>query len=257
MPESPGQVSVADLPQLLASPPVADMRGYQSVQVLPGSTYRDSSTIIIVPGRDEMFHHRVVESWQRLIAPMNQKRHMMFVIGDEVGHAYNRAITEILAHPDLGKWKYVMTLESDNLPPPDAHIRLLETIEAGKYDAVSGMYFTKGDVNMPMAYGDPAQFAQTGVLEFTPRDTRAALESGLVMEVNGIAMGCSLYRTELFRQVPQPWFVTLADVIEGQGAVGFTQDLYFCKNARQMGKRFAVDCRVKVGHLDLSTGIVY
>ncbi|MEK7466884.1 MAG: hypothetical protein AAB074_05660 [Planctomycetota bacterium] len=34
-------------------------------------------------------------------------------------------------------------------------------------------------------------------------------------------------------------------------------DRYFCEEAREPGKRLAVDFRVKVGHIDPGTGIVY
>lgn len=234
----------------------SDGKGFDRVFSIKGNTYRDQSTVVLVPSREDKFHHRITTGIHGMIGPMNQKRAVMFCIGDEVGVAYNKMISDILAHPDLRTWKYVMTIESDNLVPPDAHIRLMETIEAGMWDAVSGIYFTKGDVNMPMAYGDPARFESTGVLEFTPRDITDALASGKVMPVNGIAMGCALWRMDLFRQVPAPWFVTLADVVDGTFEA-MTQDLYFCREARKRGHRFAVDCRVRVGHMDLATGEVY
>lgn len=229
---------------------------FQRVMVHEGSTYKDSSTIIIVPSRKEHFHYKVFQSWQSLIAPMNQARAFIFVINEEVGHAYSQTIRNILADPVLSKWRYIMTLESDNVPPPDAQIRMIESINGGGFDGVSGIYFTKGEVNMPMAYGDPMHYATTGELEFRPRDIRQALASGNVMEVNGIAMGCSLYRMDLFRDVPEPWFVTVSDLVNNVPQ-GFTQDLYFCKRARERGKRFAVDMRVKVGHLDETTGQMY
>lgn len=250
-------IPIDDVVNGLKNTPGSSGRGFDRIEVLPGSTYRDNSTIIIVPSRDKMFHFKVVQAWHGLIRPMNQKSALFYCIGDEVGVAYNRMIESILKDPELSKWKYVLTLESDNLPPPDALVRLLETINSGPYDAVSGIYWTKGDRQMPMAYGDPAKFARDGVLEFHPRDIAAAFRSGHVMEVNGIAMGCSLYKMDLFREVPQPWFVTVADIEPGKGIIGCTQDLYFCKNARERGKRFAVDMRVAVGHLDLATGVVY
>jgi hypothetical protein len=234
-----------------------DGMGFDRIEKISGSTFRDSSTIIIVPERSEKIHWRIVQSWQNLIAPMNQKRAFFYVIGDEVGKAYTNTIQTILANPELSKWKYILTLESDNIQPPDAHIRLLESIEEFGLDAVSGLYFTKGEINMPMAYGDPDKYRQTGVLDFPPLDIARALAGGKVVEVNGIAMGCSLYRMDLFRQIEAPWFVTVADIVEGKGVQGFTQDLYFCEKAKRAGKRFGVDTRVKVGHLDLNTGIVY
>lgn len=237
--------------------PFADGIGYKQVKIISGEHYKDCSTVIIVPSRDPMVHHRVVQTWEGLLQPMNQKRAKLFCINEEVGHAYDKMIKEILAHPELSRWKYVLTLETDNLIPPDAHIRLLETIEEHKFDAVGGIYFTKGDLSMPMAYGDPHEYARTGVLDFKPRDIRPFINSKQhVMPVLGIAMGCSLYRMDLFRELAPPWFVTVADVTAA-GPMAFTQDLWFCKNAVARGKRFAVDLRVKVGHLDLASGQVW
>ncbi len=231
-------------------------RGFEQFGQIDGSTFEDNSTIVVVPTRGSI-PDQAVHRWLTLIAPMNQKRGWLFAKGHEVGRAYDALITQILADPHLKGFKYILTLEDDNLPPPDAHVRLLESIRVGPFDAVSGLYFTKGPFNMPMAYGDPAKYQQTGVLDFPPLDVRRALELGRVVPVNGIAMGCALWRLDLFREVPPPWFVTVADVIPEKGSQSTTQDLYFCRRACELGKRFAVDCRVRVGHLDVNTGEVY
>lgn len=242
---------VADVVASLGSPGL----GFERVKSIPGTTYQDSPTVILIPTRG-MIHHRVVSAWLGLMPPMNTARVILFATGHEVGQAYNALLANVLADPQLSKWPYVLTLEDDNLPPPDAHLRLLESIQWGKFDAVSGLYFTKGEWNMPMAYGDPAEWQQKGVFDFRPRDTREAISKGQIMPVNGIAMGCALWRMELFRQIPPPWFVTCNDVVDG-AVKCFTQDLFFCERASRAGKRFAVDCRVHVGHLDINTGLVY
>jgi len=260
----PAGVSLDSVLEQMKSPGL----GFERVEHLPGSTYKDSSTVIVIPTRGKykdlegneiggLIPAQVVSSWQGLISPMNQKRALLFASGHEVGRAYDAMIEMVLAHPELSKWKYVMTLEDDNIQPPDAHIRLLESIEWGNWDAVSGLYFTKGQVNMPMAYGDPEEYKRTGALDFKPRDVRAALAAGQIMPVNGIAMGCALWKMSLFREIPKPWYVTLNDFVPGKGTVGMTQDLSFCQKARLAGKTFAVDLRVKVGHLDVATGAVY
>lgn len=241
--------------------PVAEVvetvgKAYDRVQLIPGSTYQDNSTVVVIPTRGQI-HHKIVNSIMHMLTPPNQKRAITFCTGDEVGRAYDRMIKGILDDPELSKWKYILTVEDDNIVPSDAHIRLLETIEWGKFDAVSGIYFTKGMVNMPMAYGDPEEYKATGVIDFKPRDIRDALKNGHVMPVNGIAMGCALWRMDLFRQLPAPWFVTVADIIPEKGPQMFTQDLWFCQNAIRAGARFAVDMRVKVGHLDINDGVVY
>jgi hypothetical protein len=259
-----GKTTLSDVIAQMKSPGL----GFERVEHIEGSTYRDSSTVIVIPTRSKyktldgqevegLIPKLVVSAWQGLISPMNQKRAMLFASGHEVGQAYDAMIKMILEHPDLKNWRYILTLEDDNIPPPDAHIRLLESIEWGSYDAVSALYFTKGDVNMPMAYGDPQEHKRTGVIDFRPRDVREALAAGQVMPVNGIAMGCALWKMSLFREIPPPWYVTLNDLIPGKGVVGMTQDLSFCQKAVQAGKRFAVDLRVKVGHLDIGSGIVY
>lgn len=230
--------------------------GFDRIHGIKGSTYEDNSTIIVVPTRG-MIHHRVVSAWQNLIAPMNQKRAFSYATGHEVGKAYDAVISSILMDPTLSKWKYIMTLEDDNLPPPDAHTKLLETIHAYNFDAVSGIYFTKGDFNMPMAYGDPDEYSLTGVLDFKPRDIRVALEKGQIMPVNGIAMGCALWKMDLFREIRAPWFVTVNEWIPEKGVALMTQDLNFCEKAKKAGKRFGVDCRCRVGHLNLDDGRVY
>jgi hypothetical protein len=251
--------------------------GFDRIEHIHGSTYKDNSTVIVVPTRGiekhtedvhcksgnhkwcmiPAFHQKVMSAWQSLITPMNQKRAFLYTTGHEVGQAYNAMIEGILANPELAKWKYILTLEDDNVVPADAHIRLLESIEQTGYDAMSGIYFTKGDIGMPMAYGDPDEYRKTGVLDFRPRDIRGALQNGNVMEVNGIAMGCALWRISLFKEIPKPWFVTVADLIPDKGVQCFTQDLNFCEKGKKSGKRFGVDFRVKVGHLDVNSGVVY
>ena len=90
--------------------------------------------------------------------------------------------------------------------------------------------------------------SRTGVLAFRPRDMVSAIKQGAIVPCNGIAMGCSLYRMSMFKDVPRPWFKTSSSG---------TQDLHFCSKAASAGKRFAVDSRVRVGHMDLATGEVF
>ena len=233
-----------------------DGHGYERIQHIRGSTYKDHSTVVVIPTRG-MIHHRVVQCWQGLLGSPNQKKAIFFASGHEVGKAYDAMIQNILANPELSSWKYLLTLEDDNLVPADAHIRLLESIEEFKLDAVGGIYFTKGDIQMPMCYGDPEEYKRTGVLDFKPRDIRAALAHGNIVECNGLAMGCTLYRMDVFKRIPPPWFVTVADVVERGGAQCFTQDLWMAQTMKKAGMRVAVDMRVRVGHLQIETGEVF
>ena len=212
-----------------------------------GKTYRDLSTVIVVPTRGTI-PARAVENWMGLLMPMNQKVARLFISGMEVGAAYQSAIEFVLAHPELSKWRYVLTLEEDNLPPPDGLIRLYEHID--EYDALGGLYWTKGEDGQPMIYGDPK-----GILNFIPQKPR----EDEVQECNGLGMGFTLFHLDLFRdeKLPKPWFQTLQRWEPTGGTQSYTQDLWFFEQARKVGHRFASDNRVKVGHLDVQTGIVW
>jgi hypothetical protein len=210
-----------------------------------GKGYRDLSTVIVVPTRG-MIPARAVENWLGLMTPMNQRVVRMFVAGMEVGDAYNQAVRTILGHPDLRNWKYMLTLEEDNLPPADGLLKLYESID--QYAAVGGLYWTKGEGGQPMIYGNPV-----GVLNFTPQVPRV----NAVQECNGLGMGFTLFRMDLFRELPDPWFRTVQEWSPERGGSAFTQDLWFFQKVREAGHRVACDTRVKVGHLDPTTGFVW
>lgn len=218
-------------------------------------TYKDLSTIIICPTRGQI-PAKVVQSWMGLIKPMNQKViGPLFAIGLEVGEAYNQMIQMILDNPELSKWKYILTVEEDNMPPPDGLMKLYESIEGKidgqKYDVVQGIYWTKGPDGQPMIYGNPGEF---------PKNFRPQLpipES--VQECNGLGMGFNLWRLDIFKdpKLRKPWFKTLNQFTPGQGVQMYTQDLYFFEDAGKNGYRFACDTRVRVGHYDFANDQIW
>src|SRR5690606_38493709 len=166
-------------------------------------------------------------------------------------------IEAALSRPELAGFSHVMTLEDDNLVPPNAVLQLFETLHAGGWDAVGGLYFMKGPRAVPMAFGRPDVRDADGQLDMTPRDLTDAIIAGETVEVNGLACGCTLWRLDMFRELDPPWFETMTR-FHNNGVVEMsTQDMFFCRRAREAGKRFAVDTRVRVGHMDVATGEVY
>ena len=204
-------------------------------------SYKDLSTVIICPTRGgRSLCPRFVSAMLGLMRPMNQQVvGPIFMSGMEVGHAFNAAIEMILANPQLAKFKYVLTIEDDNIPPPDALLKIYEGID--EYDVIGGLYWTKGEGGVPQIWGDPKDH----VLNFRPQPPRV----GEVVECCGTGMGFNLWRISMFRDpnLRKPWFKTLNGA-DG-GGVG-TQDLYAWADFRKNGYRCAVDCRVLVGHWD-------
>lgn len=182
-----------------------------------------------------------------LIFPPNQASYKMAAIGMEVGAAFTSVVEQILAHPDLSTWEYLLTIEHDNIPQPDALIKLIKRMEAHpEYACIGGLYFTKGHGGCAQIWGNPRE-----ALNFRPQ---LPDPSGGVVECCGTGMGFNLWRLGMFKdeKLRRPWFKTIADAT----GVG-TQDLYAWSDFRKHGYRCAVDCDVKVGHFDTENDIVW
>lgn len=207
------------------------------------NAYRDQSTILIVPCLDYI-PSKVVQNWMNLQSPMNQKFIRLFAMNMEVGSAYSQTIEMILNNPELSKWKYIMTLEHDNLVESNCLLQLLEDIEG--YDAVGSLYYTKGEGGKPMAYGLTNEFP----VNFAPFQPAP----NAVTPCNGLGMGATLFRLEMFKdpRMPKPLFET----VQTQEA-SFTQDLKFFFEAGKLNYKFAVSTKVLTGHFDVATGMVW
>jgi hypothetical protein len=216
-------------------------------RLLRGRAYKDVSTICIVPTRG-MIPAKVTQNWMGMMTPMNQKFTRIFMIGMEVGDAYNAAIEQILAIPELANWKYILTLEEDNLPPPDGLLKLYENID--DYAAIGGLYWTKGEGGQPMIYGE----GKEGELHFRPQPPAMDIQP-----CDGLGMGFTLFRLDVFKdsRLEKPWFKTFQEWDAQKGAKMYTQDLYFFEKIRKLGYKVACDTRVKVGHYDFNMDIVW
>lgn len=210
-------------------------------------SYKDLSTIIIVPALGSV-PTKAVASWWNLYGPPNQKLVKLFAAGMEVGEAYSKTIEGILAHPELSTYKYILTLEHDNIPPPDGLIKLLEAIENNKeYSAIGGLYFTKGPGGVAQIWGNPAEHP----INFKPMPPKV----DSLVPCNGTGMGFTLFRLDMFKdeKLRKPWFKTSSSVDQGM----FTQDLYFWMDANAHGYKCAIDTKVRVGHYSLAEDITW
>lgn len=214
-------------------------------RILAGASWKNQRCVAIVPTSTKIYSEAALAIWG-IMWPPNQPVVRMLAVGFEVGEAYSNAITEVIEHPEMRDWEYIITLEHDNIMPPDAILKLIKRLEENEWlAAVSGLYWTKGMGGIPQIWGDPSD----PVLNWRPCEP----VEGKLIECNAIGMGCAVWRLPMFRdeKLRRPWFKTLAD---GQDAC--TQDIYFSQDAKKYGYRFAVDCDVCVGHLD-ADGIIW
>lgn len=217
----------------------SDLEGARA-RLVRGGSWKRQRIIVVVPASD-MIPAPVYLSHCSIGFPPNNGVFRMLAVGCEVGEAYSTCIEQILSHPDLSQWEYVLFLEHDNLVPADGVVKLVAQLEEHpELDAVGGLYFTKGIGGCAQIWGD----ARDAQMNFRPQPPDP---NGGLIECCGTGMGATLMRISMFKdaRLRRPWFKTLS------GKDGFaTQDLYFWGDARKHGHRCAIDCSVRVGHLD-------
>lgn len=218
-----------------------------SARLMKGASWKKQRIVLVLPAADSIPAKVCLSHWN-LIFPPNQGVARILAQGMEVGDAYSSALEQILAHPDLSQWEYLLTIEHDNMPPQDGVLKLIERLEAHKeLSCVGGLYFTKGEGGVAQIWGDP----RDPVMNFRPQVPMP----GQLVECCGTGMGFNLWRLSMFKdaRLAKPWFKTKASLAEGVG----TQDLAFWADARKYGYRCAVDCGVLVGHYDHATDTVW
>lgn len=227
---------------------------------IKGDSYKDRSTIMVVPAvsnplcRDEdglpiiPVPPRVVQSWLSLQTPANQKFTRIMIENAEVSDAYNQAVSLILNDEGLCDWQYLLTVETDNIPPPGGLLQLIQDIEATDLDAVQGLYWSKGHSGSPHCWGKAGEIPRSYRPWVPPPDS--------ISEVNAVSMGFTLFKLKMFREIKPPWFQTVQEWVPGIGERQQTQDMNFANRAASFGYRFGCSTNVRVGHVD-SNGIVW
>ncbi len=208
-------------------------------RLIKGGSWKKQRIVVILPAAD-MIPAKVALSMWNMAFPPNNGCVRILAQGMEVGDAYSQAIQGVLDHPDLSQWEYILTIEHDNMPPPDGVIKLIQDLEEHpELACVGGLYFTKGEGGVAQIWGDP----KDPVMNFRPQVPQ--LET--LQECCGTGMGFNLWRLSMFKdpRLRKPWFKT-----QTEGGVS-TQDLYAWSDFRKHGYRCAIDTRVKVGHYDL------
>lgn len=215
-------------------------------RLIKGASWKRQRIVVILPSANAIPAKVALSHWN-LVFPPNNGVVRILALGMEVGDAYSQAIEQVIAHPELGQWEYILTLEHDNMPPQDGVVKLIEQLEAHpELACVGGLYYTKGEGGVPQIWGDP----RDPVLNFRPQ----LPVPGALVECCGTGMGFNLWRMSMFRdeRLRKPWFQTIA----GKEGVG-TQDLFFWGDARKYGYRCAIDCGVLVGHFDQENDVVW
>ena len=167
-----------------------------------------------------------------LVIPSGMQVKYYNVFGRKVHDAYNDAVMVALKDGV----DYMLTIEDDTFPPPDALARLLPICKSGP-KIIAGAWYPK---KQPVREGTPI------IVKDGKR--QALFDDGGVHECYTLPMGCTLFPREVFHQTLFPWFATTDNL---------TQDSFFSQQAREAGWKLLCDTSIKCGHVDRKTKEVY
>ena len=168
--------------------------------------------------------------------PISTSVTAMPIRGLEIGEARNMVVEEALA---TGA-RYIWFVDDDTAPPKGAIGILKYIMENGSDEvaAVGGIYCSKSEVPEPLVFRGRNQ----GVFW--------RWRVGETFDVDAIATGCLLIRTDIFGKLEKPWFKT-------NDITGETDDMYFCQKVRDAGYRIKAAGAVLCDHFSNDGKIVY
>jgi FkbM family methyltransferase len=134
-----------------------------------------------------------------------------------------------------GPFDYLFSVDSDMIIPIDA----LQKLYAADKDIITGVYVQrKDDVILPEIYVDGLHGSQQ-------RIDVENLRTPQLREIAGCGFGCVLIKKHVFTRMSYPHFVyRSALTMEGT----FSEDAYFCQEARKVGCSIWVDTSIRCGH---------
>lgn len=173
-----------------------------------------------------------LECLNGLCFPIGSETKAYHSFGRKIDDNYNNIVIEAL------EWNadYIITVEDDTFPPPDAIIKLVELVKKYPKSAIGGWYPKREEVLQ-------------GTTIILKNGKRQGLEpDGEIHEVYTLPMGCTIYPIEMFKEIASPWFITTEKL---------TQDSYFSQLARENGWKLLVDTSIRCKHVDRVTGKIY
>lgn len=128
---------------------------------------------------------------------------------------------------------HVFFIDDDMALPPDTLMKLLKH----RKDCIMGLYLMRSYPHFPCAFDEELAQGWNKFLYLTP-DVKG------VIEITNGGLGCSLIRTEVFRNMEKPW-VTLGELIKD----GWCDDVAFYNRLRRAGYKMYLDTDSCVGHM--------
>lgn len=237
--------------------------GYHNSKIVRGGSYINKSVAIFTPTRSAI-RAEVVNSWMNIMYPINHKTNRLMITDDNVETAYNTGFNIMLNHQAYSNSPYILILEDDNVIPPDAVLRLIETMEGqvdgNKYDIVGGLYWSHDVDGIPYCMGNDS-FGKFEGYDCENSVPIVPLPDQDIVPCQIVGLGCCLIRMDFIRQMTYPYFKTVESYDKTEEFFDrrkyISQDGTFFRTVYKLHGRVACDTRVKVGHIDRETGFIW
>lgn len=178
-------------------------------------------------------------AWKQLSPPINYNTNFHIVQGKPVDVARQEMAEFALS---VGA-KYLFFLGDDVVVPPHTLRQLIFRMENDpSIGVVGGIYCSKSNPPAPLVF--------RGNGSGTYWDWKV----GEFFEVTGLGMDCNLIRTDVFKELPKPWFKTVDTdkFLDGVNAAEmWTEDLYFFEKLNQTKWKTYCDASVICQHWDV------
>lgn len=216
--------------------------------MIPGNMQVSSGTGVLVglPTLGRPVSLRWASSYKSLNPPINFNMTICQIQGRAVADARNFMVEEALRL----EARYLFFLGDDVVVPPHTLRQLVTRLENNRdIGVVGGVYCSKTSPTAPLVFRGNGQGSYWD------------WKVGEFFEVTGLGMDATLIRTEVFKEIPKPWFKTIntdgfADGVNK--ADQWTEDLYFLKQVSDGAKwKIYCDASIICDHEDVFGGKTY
>ena len=165
-----------------------------------------------------------------------------------------------LRMPKESRPKWLFFLGDDMLAPWDGFVRLYEEADRNGWDALTGMYYWKGEPPTPLIWRDDKVGRMIPGRDF---------EVGDVVPVGLTGLDFTLIRMELIEQMSYPWFKTgpskrknIPGTIDpylatDESIITHTEDVWFYGKAKELKAKIGVHSGIRVAHIDHKTKQIF
>jgi hypothetical protein len=159
------------------------------------------------------------------------RKHVSFSLNMILGTTISDMRNSLVKKAISDNFEYTLWLDSDMHVPSDVFFKL----KNHKMNIVACTYSTRAKPARNVAFIDQFDL-----------DKRLTVTNGL-HPVFAVGFGCILIKTDVFKNIPKPWFFNRWDA-ETETVVG--EDVVFCENAADAGYTIYVDVDTskRIGH---------